>query len=358
MRITPYFASTTKSPKLPHSKTPHLIPNPNLLLTGATGFLGAAVATELARRGTPFCALVRKSADVRDLEKLRDAPDGPAVELATGDVNDPDSLLDAMRGVGVVIHAAALVSFQARDRDRMLLVNGEGTANVVNMALEAGVGHLVHVSSVAALNRRPGEVTTLKDHWPETRPATAYAESKFAAEREALRGRAEGLSVSIVYPSTILGVGDFNGRNTPGLWRTVAGGLRAYPSGTAGFVALQDVVDVLLHHAEQREDGARHLLNADNLSWRDFFTLVAESLGVPPPTFGLTAWQSRLAWPLEGLRARLTGTRPRLTRERALTAAQRYAYAGTALEPLLGRTYTPIPAVVEEISAAYLAHEH
>ncbi|MEL7160350.1 MAG: NAD-dependent epimerase/dehydratase family protein, partial [Bacteroidota bacterium] len=179
---------------------------PPILLTGPTGFVGLPLARALHQAGKKVRGLVRSTSDTAALEQAV-----PNIELAVGDLNDPDSLLDALDGIEIVIHAAALVSYQARDRDRMMLVNGEGTANLVNMALEAGVRRFIHLSSVAALGRTDGgPITTLADRWPRERPNTRYAESKFAAEREVWRGQAEGLSVAVLNPSIILGPGDWS----------------------------------------------------------------------------------------------------------------------------------------------------
>jgi len=138
----------------------------------------------------------------------------------------------------------------------MMKVNGEGTANLVNMALESVTRRLIHVSSVAALNRVDGgAMTTLADRWPEQRPNTSYAESKFAADREVWRGQAEGLSVAVLYPSIILGPGDFSGHNTSALWRMAASERGIYPTGTAGFVDRRDVVDAVLFTYQHDQDG-------------------------------------------------------------------------------------------------------
>jgi len=178
------------------------------------------------------------------------------------------------------------------------------------------VRRLVHLSSVAALNRKDdGPVVTLADRWPEKRPNTSYGESKFAAEREAWRGQAEGLEVSALYPSLILGAGDFSGHNTPALWRMAAKESRFYPRGSTGVVALADVVDAVLFVLEEDRDGSRYLLNAANLSWREVLTAIARSIGARPPSIGIAAWQSAFLWPLEGLRSRLSGTRPLITQE-------------------------------------------
>ncbi len=312
-----------------------------ILVTGATGFLGRHLVEELRRREWPFVAMTR------EVEHLNQG-------WVVGDVMDPDRLLELFAGVDVVIHAAALVSFQFEDRDALLRTNGEGTANVVNMALEAGVKHLVHVSSVSVLDRRPGgPVVTLEDRWPSEKPNSAYAESKFDAEREVWRGGAEGLSVSAVYPSTILGAGDFSGSNTPSLWRHAAKERGFYPSGRAGFVDVRDVVDAILFLAERREDGRRLLLNGANLSWREFLEAAAGSIGAEPPSREMPPWQSALLWPIDKVRTLVTGKKPIITRETHRSTQSDFRYDGSSYEEALNKPYRNVHRTIEEVGRLY-----
>ncbi|MEM9527673.1 MAG: NAD-dependent epimerase/dehydratase family protein, partial [Bacteroidota bacterium] len=297
----------------------------SILLTGATGFLGLALARRLAASDQAFRALLREQWVVSELAKL-----SAHCEIVYGDLNDPNSLLEACAGIDTIIHVAALVSYQSSDRDRLLLVNGEGTANLVNMALEAGVERLIHLSSVAVLNRvSGGPVITLEDRWPAERPNSSYAESKFAAEREVWRGQAEGLSVAVLYPSTMLGVGDWKGQNTSSFWRIATQERHFYPEGTAGFVDLRDVADATLFVLGRNINGDRFLLNGANMSWRELLARVARSIRVSPPTRRMPAWQSALLWPLEGLRARITGSKAFLTKETHRKVQANYHYDGS-----------------------------
>ena len=327
--------------------------SPDILLTGATGFLGGYLARGLAehfRGAERRCrVLIRESSD---LTALGDLPEG--WETTTGDLNDPESLLDALNGIDTIIHAAALVSFQPEDRERMQFINGEGTANLVNMALEAGTRRLIHLSSVAVLNRRSGgPVVTPADRWPEEKPNSSYAESKFAAEREVWRGQAEGLSVAALYPSTILGAGNFKGHNTPALWRMAASGRNIYPDGSAGFVAVEDVVDATLFALDRDIDGDRFLLNAANLSWKEVQRMIAESIGAKAPTYRMPAWQSAMLWPLEGLRAKLVGKRPLITRETHHNVQSSFKYDGSAYVEASGRAYRDIDEVINKVGRLY-----
>ncbi|MFT5999833.1 MAG: dihydroflavonol-4-reductase [Neolewinella sp.] len=322
-----------------------------LLITGATGYFGRHLTTALAASGRPFTALVREGSDTAALTKL-----GETCTLVEGDVNDPESLLEAFRGVDTIIHAAAFVSFQTADRSTMQMVNGEGAANLVNMALEAGVRKVIHLSSVAVLNRRDGgPMVTLEDRWPEERPNTSYAESKFAAEREVWRGQAEGLEVAVLYPTHMIGTGNWERDHAPKLWRMAARERGFYPTGTTGFVDVRDVAEAAMVILDRDQDGDRFLLNAANLSWREAMTKIAKSIGVKPPTLKVSAWQSGLLWPIELLRASLAGSKPIITRESHQNVQADFRYDGTNYVEATGKAYRDIGETIRYVGGRYLA---
>ncbi|THH41790.1 NAD-dependent epimerase/dehydratase family protein [Neolewinella litorea] len=322
---------------------------PSILLTGATGFIGYYLSRALAASGRPFATLVREGADTGQLTEL-----GEWCTLREGDVTDPESLVDALAGIDTVIHAAARVSYQPGEEDEMLRVNAGGTANLVNMMLEAGTPRLVYLSSVAALNRVDGgSPTGITDRWPLDKIPTAYGRSKFAAEREVWRGQAEGLSVAALYPSVVLGAGDWKGSNTPALWRRAADGARAYPLGANGFVDVRDVAAAVLAVLDRNLDRDRFLLSAANLTWREALTAIAESISAPPPSYAMPRWQSSLLWPLEGLRARATGQTPLITLDSHRTVQSTYRYDGSRYVWEIGKPYIPIADSIREIGRAF-----
>ena len=321
----------------------------DLLLTGGTGFLGYYLANALAAEGRRFFALVRSNSDTRHLVALNEW-----CTLVEGDVTDPESLYDALQNVGTVIHAAAMVSFEDRQEEELLKVNGQGTANLVNMMLQVGCRRLIHVSSVAALNRVDGGRPTLvSDRWPAERPDNAYGRSKFAAEREVWRGQAEGLSVAAVYPTTILGAGRWAGSNTPSLWNYINEGARFFPYGSAGFVDVRDVSRAVLTVLDRDIDRDRFLLNAGDMDWKNFFGLVAKSLDKSPPAVGLRRWQSALIWPVAGLWARISGEKATITRASHRTSQARYRYDGLAYVQETGNAYVPLETTILETGKAF-----
>ena len=174
-----------------------------ILVTGATGFLGAYLLRQLVTQGHAIRALRRANSPMHLVEDIADL-----VEWVEADILDIVALETAFEGVTHVYHCAAMVSFHPRDVDRMMKINVEGTANIVNLSLSFGVQKLVHVSSIAAVGRskeRPQLDESSK--WTTSKLNTNYAISKYMGEQEVWRGHAEGLAVGIVNPAIILGSG-------------------------------------------------------------------------------------------------------------------------------------------------------
>ena len=122
-----------------------------VLVTGGTGFLGAYIINELVNKNIPVRAIRRRDY----LPSFVPGEVLKQVQWMDGDVLDPVGLDEAMEGIDTIIHSAAKVSFNEHERGQMFKVNIEGTANVVNIAIEKNIRRFIHVSSVAALGRKP-----------------------------------------------------------------------------------------------------------------------------------------------------------------------------------------------------------
>ena len=211
------------------------------MITGATGFAGSYVLRTLLEAGYTSLRALRRSTSRMDL--VDDL--AGRVQWYEGDLRDVFDLEAAMEGVDTVIHCAALVSFNPRDRDRLLKINRDGTANVVNAALTQGVRRLIYMSSVAALGKEEGDKqVTERTKWEPNPSNTNYAISKFQAEREAWRGQAEGLSVACVYPTIILGAGFWDVGSAKMIAHADRGGT-FYPGGATGVVDVRDVAQAV-----------------------------------------------------------------------------------------------------------------
>jgi len=316
-----------------------------ILLTGATGLLGSYLVDTLLARGHALRVLLRDAAH-------RSRPWLDRVEVVDGDLLDTQALAQAVQGVDAVVHAAALVSFHRQDRDRLMQVNGEGTAHLVNACLAAGGPRLVHISSVAALGpASEGQATTEETPWQPSPHLSGYARSKRRAELEVYRGIAEGLSAVILNPGVILGAAPDWSLSSAQLFARVAEGLRFYLAGQTALVAAQDVAEAcaLLLQQPAWKPGERYLLVADNWPTQRLLCSMAESLGKQGPTQRLPGWWALVA---ARLAERMMGRKSPLTLEAVRGGLSLQTYDGTKINSL-GLRYTPPQAVIEEMARAW-----
>ena len=323
-----------------------------ILVTGATGFVGSHLMRHLLEKGYLCIRGIKRGGSRMDL--VRDVLD--QVEWVEGDILDVPFLEEVMEGVSVVFHCAAIVSFDPRDFKRMYEINGEGTANVVNMALESGVEHFIYVSSTAAIGRNERESHIDEDtKWETSKLNTHYAISKYLGDQEVWRGGAEGLKVAIVNPSVILGV-QFWDHGTGRMFRQVWDGLRFYTSGVTGFVDVKDVVRFMVLLMEEGIGDERFVLSAENLGYKDVFDMIAKVLGKGAPSIQVTPLLSSLAWRVEWVRGLVTGLRPLITKETALTSGHSYYYSSAkALRWFPEFGFRGIGEVIGEVGVAFLA---
>ena len=203
-----------------------------LLVTGATGQIGGAVARALAARGDEVRCLVRDPDRAAHLAPL---------ELVAGDITDPSSLASAVAGREAILHLAGFVSFHKRDRSLQERINVDGTRHLADAAADAGVGRFLLTSSIAALGWVSGdgegdENTTYNWHDDDI----AYFDTKKAAQEAVLGHRGfEGLAVN---PGMVLGEGDVNRNGGQMLEQLHEGRLPGFPVGQTTVATLDDVV--------------------------------------------------------------------------------------------------------------------
>ena len=323
--------------------------NKKVLVTGATGFIGSVLTRQLVADGEDVRIFRRESSS---LDLLGEAAE--AVEHAVGDLTYARSLYEAMDGVDRVYHVAAKVSFDRRERETLRRVNAEGTAHVVDAALEAGVDRLVHTSSIAALGRPAAAAAPIDEttEWRDAPARSAYARSKRRAELDVHRGVAEGLDAVIANPSLVFGVGG-PGTNTRRIVEAVRSGwLPAVPPGGTNVVDVNDVATGLRKAMQQGETGRRYLLGGENLSWRVITETIADAFGVEPPSYTAPSVLLTTAAFLSEAVATLTRTRPVLPRATARSAARTDRYDNTRARTELGCTFRPFADTAQRIARA------
>jgi len=279
------------------------------------------------------------------------------IEWAYGDVLDPGFLYEAFEGITGIYHCAAMVSFNPDEHRQMMITNVQGTANVVNMALERGVQKLCHVSSIAALGGVPGpEGLDEGSLFEPPQKPSAYAKSKFLSEREVWRATEEGLPAVIVNPSVILGPGDWSG-GSPRLFDLVYKGLKFYSDGITGFVDVRDVAAIMIRLMESDIVNERYILNAGNHSYGEVFRLMAKALGKPAPSIRVNRLMAELSWRALALKAFLTGRQPAITKETARSALNDYRYTSHKVKSRLDCAFIPVSRMVEDFAGIYLSEK-
>lgn len=255
------------------------------------------------------------------------------IEWFKGDILNTSDLEDAMENVDVVIHCAAVVSFRRRDFHKLWKVNREGTANVVNIALEYGVKKLIHVSSTAAIGSDSQFTDGIKretNHWNANEVASTYSYTKFSAEKEVWRGIEEGLNAVIVNPSVMFGPGSWNETSLT-IFKTLENGLNYYTAGGNAFVDVRDVADLISMLVENDVHGERFLVTGQNVKFRELFDKIGEEMKIKSPQKLAGSGLTELAWILSSLKAYFTGKPSALTKESARSSQKTTLYSNEKL---------------------------
>lgn len=313
-------------------------PSPDLsLVTGATGFVGSAVARALLARGHRVRVLARPKSDRRNLAGL-------AVETAEGALEDPRSLARAVAGCRYVYHVAADYRIWVPDPAPMFRANVDGTRDLLTAALEAGAERVVYTSSVATLGLVAGGSADEETPSRLDDMIGPYKRSKFAAEevvRELVRER--GLPVVIVNPSTPVGPGDIKPTPTGRLILEAARGqMPAFVDTGLNIVHVDDVAEGHLSAADKGRIGERYILGGENMTLAEILAGVAQAVGRRPPWLRVP---HNVLFPVAigaELVARVTGRDPFVTLDGVRMSRKKMYFSSEKASHQLG--YAPRPA--------------
>jgi dihydroflavonol-4-reductase len=280
-----------------------------VFLTGATGFVGSAVAGKLAAEGFEVRALGRPGSPRAHLDGLR-------VEFVEGDMRDAESVRRGMAGARYVFHVAADYRLWARDRSEIVTNNVEGTRIIMTEARRAGVERVVYTSSVATLGwPRDGAPGTEDIPLTEQQGIGAYKRSKIAAERlvEAMIAD-DGLPAVIVNPSTPIGPRDVKPTPTGRIIVEAASGrIPGFVDTGLNLVHVDDVADGHLAALRRGAIGQRYILGGQDVFLADMLADIANLVGRRPPRWRIPrAAVVPMAYVAEGI-ARFTGREPLMT---------------------------------------------
>jgi len=321
-----------------------------ILVTGANGLLGSYLVRQLIDNGESVRGLRRAKSNLTLLGDYANR-----MEWVEGDVTDIFSLEEAMKGIDRVYHLAALISMQSGDADKMLNINAEGTANVVNAALGSEIKKLLYVSSVAAFGRPENAARMIDENLDvkDSKDNFAYFKSKLYAERELWRGIAEGLNAVIINPSTIFG-GGFWSMPPNAIFGQMYKGLPFYTSGINGFVDVRDVVSVAIRLMDSDVSAEKFIVSADNASWREVMFMAADAMKVRRPFIKVNNSIGSLAWRFEALKSLFSEVPPLATPDSIAIGQNDFLYSNEKICKTLNFTFRPLRDTIAETAAIYL----
>ncbi|MFC5285348.1 NAD-dependent epimerase/dehydratase family protein [Pedobacter alpinus] len=316
-----------------------------ILVTGATGFLGAELVVQLLQTEDKVRCTKKENSVIP--QKL--IPFAHKIEWVFANILDYSDFELAFENITQVYHCAALVSFDKNLKEKMLLVNAEGTANVVNLCIQFNIDKLLHVSSIAALgSAKHSEAINETYFWEGFETHDAYAVSKYRGEMEVWRGINEGLNAVIVNPSVIIGV-DAGTECSGALFETIKNGFSYYTQGATGFVDVKDVAKCMILLMQNEVNNQRFIINSENLSYKELFSLTAEEFGRKTPLKLAKPWMLNIAWRLNSIKNTLTGGKGGLNKTVANTASKTTEYDNQKIKTLLNFQFFPIKKTITEI---------
>ncbi|MFT6370098.1 MAG: nucleoside-diphosphate-sugar epimerase [Maribacter sp.] len=333
-----------------------------ILVTGGTGLVGSHLLLKLALTNTEVRAIYRTESKLDDVKKIFSyyTPNPQTIfdkiEWIKADILDIPALEIAIEGIDYVYHAAALISFDPNDFDRLKKVNIEGTANIVNLCLAHQVRKLCYVSTIGTIGRSlPNKEATEDSEWTDQN-TNVYARTKYAAEMEVWRGSQEKLEVVIVNPGVIVGPG-FWGTGSGKLFKTANKEYNYYPPGGTGFITVSDVVNAMIGLMTSNIVGERFILVSKNLSFKDILTRIALAINKKPPTKVLQLWQLKVGRYLDILLHLLTGNGRRITKNTIYSLQNTEVYNSDKIKNMLNFKFQVLDEAIK-LSADCFISDH
>lgn len=320
------------------------------LVSGATGFIGSNLARELLRDRFQVRALVRPGSDLGNLQGLD-------LELARGDLTQPESLAPALEGCQALFHVAACYTLWHPQPRVMYQVNVQGTENILAAARRAGVERVVYTSTVSTVGVPPGGAPGIEE--TPLGPGDLvghYKKSKYLAERVALKFCEEGLPLVVVNPSTPLGPGDIKPTPTGRIVLAFLNGrMPAYINTGLNFVHVRDVARGHILALERGRAGQRYILGHRNMTLRELLEKLGALTGIKAPRLRLPLGLAlALAYLDEAIEGRLLRREPAIPVAGVRMARKFMYYDPTKAIQELGLPQTPIEEALEEAVRYFL----
>ncbi len=307
------------------------------LVTGAAGFIGSHVVRELLAQQREVKAIVLPGENLQNL-------DGLDVEIVEADITDGNAMHRVMQGVNRVYHLAAIYAFWLPRREKMYEVNCLGSMNVLWAALKADVEKVVYTSSIAAIGY-PGKGQIADETTPfnNIRADMDYTTTKWLSEMEAHTFAQNGLPIVFCLPSGPIGPRDVGPTPTGrSLIDVVNGAVRFYINSGICFADVRDIAQGHVLAEEKGKVGERYLLAAENLTFKDYFSLINQCAGVDRTLLPVPMGIAGLAGHVLEAWAEKTGNPPLITAPSVKVAQRTAIFDGSKATRELGLQYRPI----------------
>ena len=331
-----------------------------ILVTGATGLVGAHLLYNLCKTEDKIRATKRERSDLHMVRKIFSYYTEEVEELFAkiewieGDLLNITELEDAFVGVTKVYHCAAWVNFNPKYKHQMIDNNVTSTANIVNLCLAHKVSKLCHISSVAAIGRTENEpLINENSPWVDGPENSNYAISKYNSELEVWRGIEEGLTAVIVNPSIILGPGAWK-KGSSVLFHKIATGMPFYTTGTNGFVDVRDVAKVMVDLMESSINSERFILCSESIPFKQTFDYIADALGKKRAHIKVGDFLNALGWRVAKVISIITRKSPMLTKETAKAGNGISIYENGKIKKALNFEFIPVEQSCNDFSKMYL----
>ncbi|CAM1359378.1 Nucleoside-diphosphate-sugar epimerase [Tenacibaculum sediminilitoris] len=330
-----------------------------ILVTGGTGLVGSHLLYYLSLKNEKIRAVFRTEEKREHVKKIFSFYTNNVqqyfskIEWVQADITDVPSLEPVFNNITRVYHCAALVSFNPKDYRKMRQVNIDGTANLVNLALDKNIKKFCFVSSIATvgdtINDKP---INEENEWLDSNDNHGYAITKYGAEMEVWRGSQEGLNVVIVNPGIILG-GGFWHEGSGKMFTQIDNNLKFYTEGVTGFVGVDDVVKAMINLMDSNIKNERFILVSENKSFKDVLFTIADSLHKKRPSKKVGKLITSIFWRIDWFLTVLTGKEPLLTKSSAKSAHNKSFYSSKKITKQLNFKFEPIDTVILNITKEF-----
>lgn len=316
------------------------------LVTGATGFIGSHVARQLIERGERVRLLVRTPGKLADV-----GIDAGAVEVAVGDLLEPDTLPAALDGVKRVHHIAGVIALGRNERERMFELNVTTTRNLFEAARHANVERIVYLASIFALSGGTPQPASEESPWLLDDLPVSYVQAKREAELYARACAREGLPIVFAYPTFCYGPGDVYESSSAFVLGFLRGTIPAYVPGGHNVMDVRDAAAGLIAAMEHGTVGERYLIGGRDMTFAELFAELERITGKRGPRVKLPAAVARGA----GRLAERVMSDPPLTEEMALMSGRHWYYDDAKARRDLGHTSRPLDETLRDAVAWFQA---